>query len=392
MQRLSTYILSIITAIVLGSCHSDDPDTEPTTVAKTIFVFMPYTGQGSNNLYPSLNKNLDDMETALRDMGGLKDRQLVVFIARPDGRTGHLVRFGYKNGKCLRDTVQTYNSKEAYITNEGRTSMLQEVKRLAPARQYAMIVGCHGEGWLPKGEKTKAITRFIGGDAEEYQINIHDFAQSIANAGMKMQFILFDDCYMSGIEMAYDLKDVADWLIGSTSEMMGYGMPYHKLLKYLMYDQPDYAALCTDFISFYSSYRTSNGKLMPYGTIGVTDCSQVGAMADFMKQANATHTFNTTDIESLQDLDADHFTPTVYFDFASYVHRLCADDPTACAQYDDMMQKLVPYKGHTEYIYSYIGNKELTVNEFCGLTVSDPSTNNNVTDSKQQTAWWKGTH
>ena len=35
-----------------------------------------------------------------------------------------------------------------------------------------------------------------------------------------MEYILFDDCYMSSIEVAYELKDVTKYLIGSTSEMM----------------------------------------------------------------------------------------------------------------------------------------------------------------------------
>lgn len=372
-------------AFALASCHDDDPTPETKTVAKTIFVFMPYTGP-NNDLYSAFKQNLSDMEKAIKDMGGMGDRQLMVFIARPDGQTGHLVRMDYKNGTCRRDTLDTYRSKDAYTTAAGRTAMLQEVRRLAPARQYAMIVGCHGEGWLPKDEATKAQTRFIGGSSAEYQIDIPDFAQSIADAGMKMQFILFDDCYMSGMEVAYELRNVADVLIGSTSEMMAYGMPYQKLLRYLMQDTHDYASLCDDFISFYREYR------MPYGTIGVTDCSWAEQMAELMKRINATHTFDQADADQLQDLDVSHFTPTVYYDFASYVHRLCADDEAARAEYDDLMQRLVPYNGHTDYIYSYQGKKQIAVNEFCGMTISDPSTNSRVAGTKQQTAWWKATH
>ncbi len=51
-------------------------------------------------------------------------------------------------------------------------------------------------------------------------------ARGIVGAGVKMEYILFDDCYMSSVEVAYELKEATRFLIASTSEMMAYGMPY----------------------------------------------------------------------------------------------------------------------------------------------------------------------
>ena len=64
-----------------------------------------------------------------------------------------------------------------------------------------------------------------------------------------MEYILFDDCYMSSIEVAYELKDVADYLIASTCEVMAYGMPYATMGKHLL-GTPDYRAICDDFYDF----------------------------------------------------------------------------------------------------------------------------------------------
>lgn len=64
-----------------------------------------------------------------------------------------------------------------------------------------------------------------------------------------MEYILFDDCYMSSIEVAYALKDVTDYLIGSTSEVMAYGMPYAEIGQYLI-GKVDYAGICDGFYSF----------------------------------------------------------------------------------------------------------------------------------------------
>lgn len=41
-----------------------------------------------------------------------------------------------------------------------------------------------------------------------------------------MEYILFDDCYMSSLEVAYDLRHVTRHLIACPTEIMVYGMPY----------------------------------------------------------------------------------------------------------------------------------------------------------------------
>lgn len=381
MHKLLQYTAALVFLVLgLTSCGSSDPEPEtPKTARKTIFVFMPYTGD-SSNLYYNFLTNLNDMEIAVNENGGLSDCHLIIYISK-DANTSHLVDFKYKNGGVVRDTVKTYTSA-GYTTADGMTSILNDMKRYAPAETYATVIGCHGEGWIPKYSTT---TRFFGG--LKYQMDVSDLAQGISQAGLKMQFIMFDDCYMSGIEVAYELRNVTEHLIASTSEMMGYGMPYHKILKYMLAATPDYDNLCRDFITFYEKYP------MPYATIGVTDCQYAEQMAALMRNINASYTFNG-DTEDIQDLDAYHFTPTVYFDFGSYVRLLTASDESGAAytEFHNLLTKLVPYSGHTEYIYSEQGHGTTQIKEFSGLTISDPSENKYALDAKTQTAWWKATH
>ena len=320
------------------------------------------------------------MEQAIVKEKGLGNSQILVFISESI-KTSHLVKIGYNKGKCRRDTLNTYTSYD-YTTPDGIASLLTSVKQWAPADNYSMIIGCHGEGWMPK-EQTKQ-RRYFGGTA--IPIDISDFNEGIKNAGMKMNYILFDDCYMSGIEVAYQLREAANYLIASTSEMMGYGMPYHKILKYLLADNPDYEAVCSDFTSFYKTFY------MPYGTIAVTDLGYTEEMASFMKSINITHTFDLDKIDDVQDLDVAHFDPTVYFDFGSYLRVLCGDDAATYTEATNLLKKLVPYKGTTGMIYSNAGRKSLKLKEYSGLTVSDPSINAKAIETKKQTAWWKATH
>ena len=386
---LKHFFLLLISIITLASCGDDDPTPSPitpTTAQNTVFVFMPYTANdsGNNSLYPFLLTNINDMERAIVENNGLGDTHLIIFIAS-DATKSSLINISYDKGKCVRDTVKTYDSA-SYANAEGITSLLGDAKKYAPAKNYSMIVGCHGEGWLPAAKlpANKKATRFFGG--MKYQIDITDLAKGIKNAGMQMNYILFDDCYMSTIEVAYDLRETTNYLIASTSEMMDYGMPYHKIMKYLISSTPDYEALCNEFTTFYKAYER------PYGTIAVTRTSKIEEMAAMMKNINSNFTLNEDDIDNVQDLDVMHYTPTVYFDFGSYVHTMCKDDASTIDAFDKLLNELVPYKAATEYIYSYYGGALGEVKEFSGLTISDPSTSSVAVVTKKQTAWWKATH
>ena len=111
-----------------------------------------------------------------------------------------------------------------------------------------------------------------------------------------------------------------------------------------------------------------------------------------MKMVNSTHTFDIDKIDDVQDLDVEHFDPTVYFDFGSYLRVLCGDDATTYTEGTKLLDKLVPYKGTTGMIYSGAGNKSLKLKEYSGLTISDPSINSSAIKTKKQTAWWNATH
>ena len=130
---------------------------------------------------------------------------------------------------------------------------------------------------------------------------------------MQMEYILFDDCYMHNIEVAYELRNATDYLIASTSEIMIYGMPYDRMTKYLL-GNPDYGKVCEEFNSFYTAYTT------PCGTIGVSKMSEMEDMVSLMKQINQSCTFDTSKRNTIQDLDG--YTETIFYDFGDYGNKL----------------------------------------------------------------------
>ena len=351
-------------------------------------MYLPYSGSGINDLYPFFEQNILDVEQSIKQAGGLGTNNLYVVIADHSPARVYLYRVRMEGTECVHDTIKRYDYPRL-MDAQWITRVINDVRSISNTPKYAMLVGCHGNGWLPPmNNVARAKTRWFGGPG--YAISIADFAQGIQQAGIKLEYLVFDDCYLSCAEVAYDLRNATNTLIASTSEVMAAGMPYAKVFQYLAAPQPNFGQLVNDYIAYYQSTDT------PYATIGVINTQYIQPMAQLMRQVNATSTWNTANNYQLQDLDGSYFSPTVYFDFGSYARALFGSNLTLYSQYRALMAQLVPYKGNTTYIYNASGTKTL-VNEFSGITISDPSVNTgqygyHVATLKMQTAWWAASH
>ena len=89
---------------------------------------------------------------------------------------------------------------------------------------------------------------------------------------VKIGFIMFDACFMQCIEVIYELRNCANWIIASPAEIPATGAPYDKLIPHFF---------ATPFsprnivYSYYSGYSSATGVLL-----SVVDCSMVEAFAD----------------------------------------------------------------------------------------------------------------
>ena len=380
-------------ATAFTSC-SDDGELPPypDKAKQTVIMYMPWA---DNTIHYYFEKNISAFEAAIERNHGLDGNQLIVFIAE-NGQQSQMYRIYYYDGKCRRETLKTYDFASCdYTTPEGISQIISDEIAAAPASTYALAIGCHGMGWVPAGtdvgtrtfmNNIKAAnaypTRFFGSSGDPtYQTDILTLAEGIANTGVKMKYILFDDCYMSNIETAYDLRNVTDYLIASTCEIMIDGMPYDEIGIDLLNNK--FKNVVDKFYNYYSNFKT------PCGTIGVTDCREVENMAYIMRQINDRYPdfpYNTTDI---QDLDG--FENTIFFDFGDYVSKLCSD-PNMLSTFKEQLGRLVPYKANTETYYSWYTGEQHPINTFSGITISDPSVNRSIANVKTQTNWYRETH
>lgn len=402
----------------------DGPDVPVTPVGQTVFMFFPW----SNSLLSDFRRTVEDMQTVVAQRS-MKDERIMVFMATSE-REAVLFELKKQNGRCLTDTLRRYSDRP-FTSRQWLTSLFSEVMTLAPASRYGMVVGCHGLAWVPvqgqrnapkrlgsqekideednlykeeridkeglykeeridkEGEPNDLMhfevqgpvtTRFIGGTYPETQIETTDLADAMADAGLHTEYILFDACYMSSVEVAYELKDVTHYLIASPTEVLSYGFPYITMGKHLL-GTPNYKGIVDSFISFYSSYN------LPYGTVAVTDCTQLDALAAIAQQINAAAEAQLVP-NGVQIMDG--YSPTLFYDLG---HLMSLKDAgtVLTAAFAEQLDKTVPYKGHTGQYFTALKDAPVDIKHYSGLNTSQGSLNH-MADRLSETAWYKATN
>lgn len=431
IKKFCSLIIATLFIVVGVSCSNGDspdgPDVPVTPVGQTVFMFFPW----SNNLLSDFRRTVEDMQTVVAQRS-MKDERIMVFMATSE-REAVLFELKKQNGQCLTDTLRRYSDRP-FTSRQWLTSLFSEVMTLAPASRYGMVVGCHGLAWVPvqgqrntrkrlgsqerideednlyKEEKKDkegddlmhfevqgpVTTRFIGGTYPETQIETTDLADAMTDAGLHTEYILFDACYMSSVEVAYELKDVTHYLIASPTEVLSYGFPYITMGKHLL-GTPNYKGIADSFISFYSSYN------LPYGTVAVTDCTQLDALAAIAQQINAAAA-EPTNAASGGKLNTarsgknvpngvqimDGYSPTLFYDLG---HLMSLKDAgtVLTAAFAEQLDKTVPYKGHTGQYFTALKDEPVDIKHYSGLNTSQGSLNH-MADRLSETAWYKATN
>lgn len=208
-------IASAISAIcsIIESCSPESPSTQK---KQTLILYVV----ANNNLVSQ-----GEILMAELAKGEIPDScNLVVFYrgrerARLYSIDNHLlsVKKEYGNINCV---------SKAQIS-----VIMRDIKKNYPAKEYGLVLWSHGTGWLPTGNDT---TRSFGDDGGE-AIDITDLAESL---NVKLDYLIFDACYMGTIEVATEFQDICKYLVASPSAIPSEGIINSEALSLLVKKRP----------------------------------------------------------------------------------------------------------------------------------------------------------
>ena len=401
-MRILRYIAIVALGLMAMACEPKPyvPKPPKGTADHTVIMYLA----GNNNLESYLEDNITDVISSV-DATTPGDKGRIVIYFRPRTSSGEpmllQVYYDKKLAAVQCDTVRTYPVTMSSSDPETLSKVVADAATVAPAKEYSMIFGSHATGWFTKecmsrGSLTRPlsldfsspndgsfwqqcgdeITRTFGMDGKaEYEgskiddpgMNISDMAAVLS--GRKFRTLIFDACFMASVEAVYDLRNVSDYVIASPAEIMGRGMPYDMVLKYLFASgsvDGNLMKYCSEYIYYYSELATGRKS----GTISLIDCSRIDALATAVARVEkgGLNAVNAENVQSFELLSEHQFYDLEHF------YDLAAKDRAAYSALQNALTDCVLYKSNTPTVYSGYGYGEFDVERNCGLTMNIPST------------------
>jgi len=387
MNRL---LLFLLTALFFASCcdDSNDPVTD-TTAERTVLVWLA----GDNNLSSEVPRKIAALAQGYLNVQP-NDARLLIYSDRRGDYPQLIEIVGQGEIKPLA-TYPAHNSASPETFNR----MLSEMMTLAPARHYGLIVFSHATGWLPKGaleypadfediysDASSPQSRTIFDDNGE-QMSIVDFAKALPMPDTgRFDYIIFENCFTAGVEVAYELRDKADRLLVSSAEILSPGFEeiYSSVLGLLMQSSPDLVG----FAKAYYDYRNSMNGNQRSATVSVINTAALEPLAELTRSIEvAAPPLDEDRLPQLQRFN--RHTYTLFFDLAEYLEMRCPD------RTDDIrfaIDNIVEYSASTvSFIPGY--SNGFDIRRHCGMTTYITQSDFPALNAEYyKISWYKATH
>jgi len=328
---------------------------EDEPVSRTILVYMAADNDLSDDAYV----DLEEMQRGFTEKG----TNLLVFIDPADD-VPQILEITPGGSKTVK-VYPEFNSADAVKMGQ----VLSEMIRMYPADESGLILWSHGTSWLPAGSRLRSFGRDNG-----KQMNIPDLAN---NLPAHFDFILFDACLMGSVEVAYELKDKADYIIASSTETIYEGFPYDLIITELLQTKIDFNAVAESYFDYYNAqdgaYRSA--------TISVIETRYLPELAYSLKELFENNAVNLQafDRTSVQRLDT--FNEQYVFDLSDFVDKLFPDANKT--DFKAQLNRIVRYKNHTpQFLLEY------NINTYCGLSCYIPHPERNDLTMYYKTLKW----
>jgi hypothetical protein len=204
MIDMRKFLMPILFLLMLISCNNQSVPNPEILPERIIIVYLC----GDNNLSSEVSTKITALQQAMKNIGKTKNR-LIVF-ADYNNKMPELLEIT-ADATILIEKYAEINSASA----ENFANILNKIKNNFPAKTYGLICFSHASGWLPQGDlnnpadffssENKITPQSIFEDKGR-EMSLADFANAI-QFDQKLEFIIFETCYMAGVEVAFALQN-----------------------------------------------------------------------------------------------------------------------------------------------------------------------------------------
>lgn len=340
------YFFIGIFLLVMAACHKDDVDVKEWT-GRTLIVYLGvdnnFAGEGAQKI------------KALTE--GWREGYNGNLLVYADGGEAVLVHIHEnKNGKTFADTIRKYgaeNSADPMVLKR----VLSEVKERFPADSYGMVVLSHGSGWLPEGQ-LMAPASIIQDRSDEME-----FLEFVDAIPLTLDFIVFDACFMGSIEVAYELKEKAKYIVASPAEVLSPGFVYKSMVGHLMAPEPRLKVVAKEF---YDYFNAMDGDWKS-ATVSVVKTEELEQVAEFLVGIGNVTVSERVNLQEVQQYGYGAY--PLFWDVWDYVTRWA---PEYAEQFSAVLERAILYKAATPGYYSSGNMRYNKISVYSGLAMYVP--------------------
>ncbi len=392
---------------------------------------------GFNNLSSYLAEDVRDLEEGFIPGDGDGENLLFVFshntvsggYATKTSPTLYRLYRG-RSGTVVKEELLKLDEGNVPNTKENISLILNYIKmRYAPV-SCGVLMSSHGTGWTPPGYCTSpqsyensvssgkggysgaeerlqnsidagcplsGIVRYSPVDSEipvrsfgatvtdekgkaAYETDIRELAEGIP---YKLDYLIFDACFMGGVEVAYELKDKCRLLCVSQTEILGDGMDYKTMLSHLLGSAG--ADLLSVSREYFDHYDAQSG-VWRSATISLIDCSALTELAAVCREIFSAHDISTETCDSrlLQQYFRSAYRSQHgwFYDLSSIAGAAGADEEEL-QELDRALEKCIIWQNATPYFMN-----DFQIRTHCGLSMYLPYPERNYLNNYYKTLAW----
>lgn len=179
--------------------------------------------------------------------------------------------------------VKEYDRQQTSTAPAVMKRVISDALAVYPDADHSLIFWGHGTAWTPgfSDHETRSdvpadvpAQHSYGGeygkDNEWQWAEITDIANAIPEGAFRT--IWFDCCYMSSIEVAYQLRHKTQMYVAYPTEVWDEGLNYNEVLPYIMRKNQDLVGGAAEFYSYYNDKSDAV-------TVSVMDMNRIEAVA-----------------------------------------------------------------------------------------------------------------
>lgn len=392
--NIKSMIVFVLTVLFLHSCAGYDwGETEIGEINRTVLIYMV----ADNNL--SRFADYDIAEIRKGDVPSLFGKgttgDVLLLYLHKLNETPKLIRFSKDRFGVVNEEIVKEYGEQNSLDKDVMMEVLSYVANIFPSKEHGLVLWSHATGWLPQGyyanPKQSDITQSSDpewvdryshlvksfGSSETYGRYEMDLKELASALPLKYSFIIFDACFMGGVEVAYELKDKCDYMIFSPAEVLARGMPYDMVLGSLF--TPGVEALKRVSEDFFK-VNAADGA----ATVSMIETRMLNDLAEVCFDIFQTSgkAYLGLDMEELQGYFRGnrHW----FYDLDDFMSRIANE--TLYRTFDEVMRRLVVCKYATEDYR--VGYDVIHITNYSGLSTYVPNPENDYLAEYYKTLAW----